>query len=210
MSIFFATPMYGGQCTAQFHQSAMITAEELTKAGIPYDWATPYNESLITRARNNLVAEFMASDKEVLMFIDADIQFSVEAVSKLWNLSCEGNGVVVGAYPMKHPGATTSAWVNGKMVHLSDLGSVPVEVDFAGTGFFMIRRDALEAMMDVYKGLKYEEHGEKHALFDTTIDGDVYLSEDYTFCKRYRAMGGKITLDPTIKLKHIGNFTFGD
>ena len=210
MSIFFATPMYGGMCTAQFHQSSMALAEELTKAGVSYDWATPFNESLITRARNNLVAEFLASDKEVLMFIDADIAFSVEDVSKLWNLSCEGNGIVVGAYPMKIPGSTTSAWVNGKMVHLSDLGSVPVEVDFAGTGFFMVRRDALERMIDVYRGLEYEEKGTKYALFDTEIHDNIYLSEDYCFCRRYRAIGGKILLDPTIKLKHIGNYTFGE
>ena len=209
MSIFFATPMYGGQCTGHFHRSAMALCEELAKVGMPFDWSTPYNESLITRARNNLVAEFLKSDKEALMFIDADIEFPISGVSKLWDLICDGYGVAVGAYPMKRPDCPPSAWVNGKLVYLSDL-SGPTDVDFAGTGFFMISREAIEKMIDSYRGLKYEESGEKYALFDTSIDDDVYLSEDYTFCQRYRSMGGRIMLDPSIKLKHVGTYVYGE
>lgn len=209
MSIFFATPMYGGQCTAQFHRSSMATAIELTKAGLDFEWATPFNESLITRARNNLVAQFLETDLQAIMFIDADIEFPVEGVAKLWEMICDGVGVACGAYPMKRIDSPSSAWVGGKLVHLSDLTG-PVEVDFAGTGFFMVSREAIEKMQDFYRGLRYEENGEKFALFDTSIEGDVYLSEDYTFCHRYRAMGGKVMLDPSIKLKHIGTYTYGD
>lgn len=209
MSMFFATPMYGGQCTAQFHKSAMLTAEELTKQNIPYEWATLYNESLITRARNNLVAAFMSTDLDVLMFIDADIEFSPHDIAKLWNLSCEGNGVVVGAYPMKRPDKPCSAWVEGRLVNLDTLSGI-TKIDLAGTGFMMIRRDALELMMERFPEAKYEDHGEKYALFDTSIEDGVYLSEDYTFCSRYRSIGGEITLDPSIILNHIGTFTYGD
>lgn len=209
MSIFFATPMYGGMCTAQFHKSAMLMAEELTRQGIPYEWATPFNESLITRARNNLVASFWKTDYEVLCFIDADIGFTPEDVAKLWNLSCDGKGVVVGNYPRKNLNDKGAAWVDGKLVALEDLKG-PTKVDYAGTGFMMIRREVISEMMNHFPQTKYEEQGVKYALFDTMIQDDVYLSEDYSFCNRYRSIGGEITLDPSIQLTHTGTFTYGE
>jgi hypothetical protein len=38
------------------------------------------------------------------------------------------------------------------------------------------------------------------------IDPDTgdYLSEDYTFCRRWRALGGEVWLDTRSKLMHIG------
>ena len=38
------------------------------------------------------------------------------------------------------------------------------------------------------------------ALFDTMIEPETkrYLSEDYTFCRRWQQMGGEIWMDPTI------------
>jgi hypothetical protein len=48
-----------------------------------------------------------------------------------------------------------------------------------------------------------------HALFDTTIDEDGrYLSEDYTFCRRWQKMGGTIWLDPEIVLDHFGTIVY--
>jgi hypothetical protein len=35
-----------------------------------------------------------------------------------------------------------------------------------------------------------------------------YLSEDYTFCRRWQQIGGKIWIDPKTKLTHIGSYTF--
>jgi hypothetical protein len=49
-----------------------------------------------------------------------------------------------------------------------------------------------------------------YALFDTMIDpiDRRYLSEDYTFCRRWQAMDGDIWLDPSISLNHYGSFCF--
>jgi DNA-directed RNA polymerase subunit L len=44
-----------------------------------------------------------------------------------------------------------------------------------------------------------------YGLFDTMIDPDGnYLSEDWTFCYRWRLMGGKVFADTGIKLDHTG------
>jgi hypothetical protein len=49
-----------------------------------------------------------------------------------------------------------------------------------------------------------------HALFDTSIDlkTDRYLSEDYTFCRRWQSLGGKIWIDPTVVLTHHGSYSY--
>jgi hypothetical protein len=89
----------------------------------------------------------------------------------------------------------------------------------AGTGFMMIRRKVLEDMCKAYPELQYnndinidKEKFDKHtyALFDTMIEEDTrrYLSEDYTFCRRWQKMGGQIWLDPNISLNHYGTIPF--
>lgn len=198
MSIFFGTPMYGAKCFGQFHKSAIQTAIELTKVGMPFTWSTPWNESLIPRARNNIVAEFLKTDFETLFFIDGDIEFSVEDVSKLWNMNKD---VSCGAYRHKVDSSKLEVWKDGRLKNIEN-SKDPMKVDFAGTGFILIKRKILEDMCT--DDLEYEEKGVKYALFDTMIDDGTYLSEDYTFCKRFRDSGGEIWCDPTIKLTHWG------
>ena len=49
-----------------------------------------------------------------------------------------------------------------------------------------------------------------YALFDCMIDPEtgVYLSEDYAFCRRWRAKGGEIWLDLKSRLTHSGSYNF--
>ena len=55
---------------------------------------------------------------------------------------------------------------------------------------------------------KYDPY--MYALFDTLIDPDTrrYLSEDYTFCRRWQEIGGTIWMDPSINLDHQGTYVF--
>ena len=73
--IFVATPMYGGMCGGQYTKSTADLATMCTKYGVELSFFYLFNESLITRARNYLVDEFLRSKCTHLMFIDADIEF---------------------------------------------------------------------------------------------------------------------------------------
>ena len=55
---------------------------------------------------------------------------------------------------------------------------------------------------------KFNKHC--YSFFDTMHDPDDnrYLSEDYTFCRRWQKIGGEIWLDPNTKLNHVGTYTF--
>lgn len=93
-----------------------------------------------------------------------------------------------------------------------------VEVYDVGTGFMLIKRHVLEKMIEAYPETMFyqdkdmslsEDERKRYALFDVMIDDDKrYLSEDYTFCRRWQNIGGKVMLDLKVKLNHIGTFKF--
>ena len=93
-----------------------------------------------------------------------------------------------------------------------------IDLKDAGTGFMCIKREVIEQMFEAHPEMKYvndinvDQKFEKHmyALFDTMIDPESrrYLSEDYTFCRLWQNMGGKVWLDPRTALNHVGHYTF--
>ena len=202
--------MYGGNCTSAYFESALRLKDALRDGAVEHDWLIGRNESLITRARNACVATFLETDYQKLLFIDADIQFTPDDVAELWNMQ---EKVAVGIYAMKRPDKQWyAAWIDGELVH--DLPDEVVEVDYAGTGFMMIDRLVFEEMKDsvpVYKASKPDESGlrDEHAFFDCEVSEGVYWSEDYLFCKRWKALGGKVMANPAVKLKHWGSYAYG-
>ena len=99
VKIVFGTPCFGGMLHNGFFQSMLELAVNFTKLNIPFEMMTIGNESLIQRARNGIVAKFMADSSAThLMFIDADITFSWVNIVKL--LLC-GKELCGGCYPKK-------------------------------------------------------------------------------------------------------------
>ena len=82
----------------------------------------------------------------------------------------------------------------------------------------LIKRDVIEKMAEHYPETRYSashnglgvSSSNLYALFDCIIDPETreYLSEDYTFCHRWRSMGGRIWLDRESRLSHIGPAEF--
>ena len=140
-----------------------------------------------------------------MMWLDADIEFTSDDVAKLWNLQTD---IAVGFYSMKLPEKPLSAWKDGKLIKIGDCPKEPFEVDYAGTGFMMIRRNVIEKLCETaqsYQG----PNGRVSALYMTPIHDDGFESEDYYFCRKAREAGFKIIGDPSIKLTHWGQFGYG-
>lgn len=210
MSILIATPMYGAMCTAQYCASVIRLKEELTKVSLDHEFLISWNESLITRGRDKMARTFLNDTSyERLLFIDSDIQFSPEDVAKLWNMDAD---IAVGAYRNKKEGQVKGAWVKGKLVPLESLQEI-TEVDYAGTGFMMIKRQVFEKLKETHPEWAYDDSTgeatvEHYAFFQDPIEDRTKLSEDYFFIKRARESGFKIMLDPSISLTHWGQYGY--
>lgn len=231
-SIFIATPMYGGQCYGNYVHGLLSTIATMKKLGVPVYWANMTNESLITRARNELTRQFLEGGYDYLMFIDADIQFTGQDVATLLAADCD---VACGIYPKKEVNwdNVKKAVAQGKediedfagafvlnMAHdevETDKNGM-VEVRHGGTGFMLIKRkvfETLDNMVPRYRrSTEKDEQGEyiqpeTKEYFATSIDKTgALLSEDYHFCELWRDYGGKIYACPFLKLSHVGTYIY--
>ena len=190
--IFVATPMYGGVCGGQYCKSSTDLSSLAAQYGMDIRFFYLFNESLITRARNYLVDEFLRSDCTHLMFIDSDIGFDPNDVIALSVIAAEGSDkeIVCGPYPKK-----CIAWEKIKRAvdkgfadknpenlekYVGDYvfnpkegtGSIPldepVEVLEGGTGFMMIQRSALEKFAAAYPQYSYLPDHVRTEHFDGT------------------------------------------
>src|SRR5210317_1014576 len=104
LGVMIATPCYGGQLTEAYLHGILNTVTLAGKKDFQVHLNTMGNESLITRARNTLVSQFLDEDKKDptrfthLMFIDSDIGFNGEAV---WRALNSDYDVACGIYPRK-------------------------------------------------------------------------------------------------------------
>ena len=197
--LFLATPMYGGQCAGMYTKSVADLSALFAKYQIPLQLYYLFNESLITRARNYCVDEFMRSDATHLMFIDSDIGFNVQDVIAMMALQTDESpyDVLGGPYPKK-----CISWEKIKMAvdkgaadedpnklenYVGDyvfnprsgqreipLGE-PVEVSELGTGFMMIRRKTFDDYKNAYPELAYKPDHVRTAAFDGSREIHAYF-----------------------------------
>jgi hypothetical protein len=232
--IVVCTPCYGGLVT----QGYMLSTTNLlllgNQAGVNVGVELLGFDSLITRSRNTLVTKFLDQPTAThLMFIDADISFQPALV---FRMAAFDKDVVAGMYPLKIRDWSSDAIARvraGESLETAPLRYVglPCEAavresedgfvtgEYAGTGFMMIHRRTFLRMMEAYPELQFAAAHDRatqnpspnqYALFDCMIEPETrhYLSEDYTFCRRWRDIGGTIWLDTQASLVHTGSQDF--
>ncbi len=234
LHIVVCTPCFGGLVT----QGYMLATTNLLMLGTQMGFNVSVDllgyDSLITRSRNTLVTQFLdRPDATHLMFVDADITFQP---AQLLRMVAFDHDVVAGMYPLKVRDWSMEAIGRirgGESLDTSPLRYVGlpcegeqaesrdgfVTGEYAGTGFMLIRRAALLRMIAAYPELAFAaahdravqtESAHRYALFDCMIEPETrhYLSEDYTFCRRWRDIGGQIWLDTQGSLVHTGSHDF--
>jgi Anp1 len=235
--IFIATPMYGGMNAGFYTQSVLTTQQIFGQHGIGLSFSFMFNESLITRARNALVHQFLKSDHTHLMFIDADIRYSPEHIIPMIEADKD---IICGIYPKKEINwaSVRRAIENGVsdeelkfhtgsfVVNLVDYaGEVtvpiaqPVEIFNGGTGFMLIKRAVFDKLSDKVPSYTNDvgdlsgaiaQHESIKEYFATSIEPQTnrLLSEDYHFCRQWRQTGGQVWAAPWCQLSHIGTYAF--
>jgi hypothetical protein len=169
----------------------------------------------ISRARNHAAAHFLTKTTcEYHEFIDSDILFSTPGINHL--RSHGSRDIVVGIYPAKTeqirciynslPDGNPEPDENGLM-----------EIAYGGTGFMRIHRRIYERMIEKHPELAYAceiDNDTKWDFFGMGVGNDPvrgtrrYMTEDWQFCMRARALEFRVWADTRIDLNHIGTAVF--
>ena len=232
MQIFLPLICYNHTCHTSYMMSIIKMMMIFTKEKINIALYPITFDSLINRARNAAVAQFLSDpDNTHLLFIDSDIEFSVDLILRMIREDKDVMGI---GYAQK--------WLNiGKMkqvfselnvpkdpiqlctnasIHLIPGEKGPVqEVEYCTTGCLLIKRHVIEKMMEKYPERKFMNDVDAYMgsdpekfynLFCIEIHPETKRleSEDYAFCRLWREMGGKIHVLLDANLRHHGWFGY--
>lgn len=208
----FMTSLYSAKGSCKEHQVYFIFGS---------------GESLISRARNTHISMFINQYKEFdyFMSIDSDLEI----------LNCHPNNNIFtklvsadkdfigGLYALKNPNMIKCSSIPDDKNDKLEFDSGLRKMKWLSTGCWCLKRSAIEKMVAAYPELEYDGDdnmsGKKvHGLYIPFI-ADLeepttgkkfkkYLSEDWAFSYRWKALGGEIWADTSIVLKHIGRFHY--
>lgn len=206
-----ATPCHSGRVTAQYALSLVNSVQALAGEGIAAQVSIRAGNSVIGFARNEIVAQFLASTADDLVMIDDDMGWAAEDMVRLLSHDVP---LVAAAGRVKRddPLYCVTPLKNGRCEARGQL----LEVSGVGTAFMRIRRDCAERMIAAFSETHYTARGVEpdiapklFNLFSAGIVDGEALSEDYAFCHRWRAIGGQVLVDPFIHLDHVGSKAYG-
>ena len=207
VNLLIGTPAYG----SLVHTEYMRAVFGFGSAGVRFELATIGNESLITRARNTILAMFHArAEFTHLLFRDADVHLPAEDLLRM----LAANVPVLGA-PVALKGfdaAGNRIWNVGPSRGAS--GTL-IQVAQVGTAALLLSRAACTALVEdaIADGRVYAPNTPSDGRFQTDVHFDVfragvqdgvYLSEDFWVCRRLWALGFDVLIDPSVITTHHG------
>ncbi len=206
--LMIAIPAYDGKLNIKTSFALADLVVKASKFGVQVQLSHLSGCSLITKARNILAANFLESDCTDMLFVDADIVVDAESVLRLLALST-GKDITAGMYTRRAEDRKFFLDIyidQNNTLEFDDYGMLRVEN--VATGFMMIQRHVLEKMVQNHPEWKYFNdtyNRDEFCLFDFELSNGQYIGEDYTFCKRARADGFTVFIDPEITLPHVGS-----
>ena len=225
---------YGGMVHSNYMMGMISLVNKLASLGVNVTCPSIWFESLISRARNASAAAALSNEDDYLMFIDTDVIFNANDVIKLLDADKD---VAVGLYPKKYINNQKVQFLSKKYSEMpafwrelvGDFSSEfdnkvfknnesLIEVNYAATGFMLIKTSVFKTIADKKPDLKYKNDIDGYMSYGDNFfdffrcwvnpDTKKYESEDYGFCKVWQECGGKIHALTDIKLKHRGNIEF--
>jgi hypothetical protein len=155
------TPCYGSQCYVNYVTCLINTMNMCKHLGIDVKVEFCRNDSLVSRARNNLIAKAM-NDPSIthFMFIDNDITWLPSDIIKL---IISDKGLVGGVYPIKQydwaklvSGSSPADWIAAK--NKSQLKDVISDSDFIQHRLMRYNINHLTATLEINNNLARVKH----------------------------------------------------
>jgi GT2 family glycosyltransferase len=183
-----------GQVHLETMRDTIYALNNLTE---PYAYRLNFHKGTYVQAlRNDCVKEALEQEADYLMFIDTDMVFPPDGITRLLERKKD---VIGGMYHMKGLPLVNTIKVLGKDGKQAKVKDVEVpnklfKVFAVPTGFMLIKLSAIKDMKNLFD-------------FDRDENGDL-IGEDINFCKRLIEKGVEIWCDPTIAIGHIGEYLY--
>ena len=197
--VLIGTPTYDGRIDVWFADSLLKTIKMGKEKDIDINPIYISYDSLVQRARNSLFRFAILGDYDDLFFIDSDCEWEPEWFFRL----LERPEPIVGAALIKKSDKEgyTVKLINKELKWNED--NTLIEVDGVGTGFMKIGKFALHKLWEISE--PYTNENQEHRMVcDIKIENGDLISEDYIVCNKWKDLGYKVWLDPTITINHIG------
>ena len=226
--IVIAMPCAQANLKMQAAQTAVNSCLALTMAGHDARFVTA-DVAEITAGRNYLASGALGEGADKLLFIDSDMSFPSTVTMKL----LAADKAVIGATaPQRHvsmdrlialaranPTATTAKVFGSALtynIRRADrqfrFEDGVAEVEGIGMAATLIDISVLKRMIEAGVAKPLARSVGAHpafGFFDPVVGDDGSpLSEDLSFCTRWRSIGGKVHAIDSATVGHVGNFTY--
>ena len=196
-NIFIGTPCFEYKVNANY----VNTLLDFTNHKIDF---VPYflHDSLITRARNELITQFYENQEDFthLFWLDGDVSIPAEGLRSL--LSHRVN-VIAAPVPIKdiNPGAHQSIRRT-----YEELKPYLYKAEAAATGCFLLSK---QAVCDLVKNSNHYfindiDKRKIYNVFEVGIRDNQYMSEDWDISYKLRELGYEIYIDSSFSILHAG------
>lgn len=168
------------------------------------------SQTPIESARNSEAVKFLATDATDLFYIDSDLTWGEGMFLRMLEHPVDFVGA---SYPYRidAPGFPVQ-WKEQAAIFRVDRQTGLGEVNGVPGGWMRIKRHVIEKMVKVLEDRWYHEPGlpggRAYDLFCHRMIDHWKHSEDFTFCRNWRDMGGHVWLDPEISFGHVGKKMF--
>jgi|TARA_R110000803_G_scaffold86994_1_gene153554 hypothetical protein len=236
VSLFVATPVHS-ECSIHYTQALLELQQICFKHKIKVTFSL-IKSSLVTQGRNLCVAGFLESNYTHMLFIDSDIYFDSSSIIEMikrdkelisipyplktimWDKALHKieKGLIKTTNDLKKAFNTYPMKVEKNDDISVDNGVI--EVTHSPTGCMMIKRSVFDKMIKAYpdKNIiqktvingEYVNRPNLWNFFDTLHDPitKTYMGEDFSFCQRWKDIGGKCYAYITDSIVHIGEHQY--
>lgn len=216
-SVLICIPAYGQSVTAQTMESIYTLAQFLTMSGIR-NQLTWFSAADIVEVRNLFLTSWYDCHPQFshMLFIDADMGFPAELIRDMLDFDKQLTGTFYARRQMP-PSVVGAALHQDHSFPDIKKGFLPAA--YIGAGVMLIKRTLVDEMLVKKPELIDKLPGVLAKAtplpltrfiraFDTILEDDCRLSEDISFCRRWRECGGEIWANVMHKIDHVGPFNF--
>lgn len=203
-SVMIGMPVGNGSVPWPTAVSLMSTTKVCVSQKIPLRVEGPVGCSVVTWARNVIVANFLKSDATHLFWIDSDIAWAPNDFLRLLGAACGPYDIIGATYALKtEPPQVIINHPDPNAVEVNGHGNVRVRS--LALGFTVVKREVIEKLADGVPQIIIQGIACPDVFRLGRRDDGNAVGEDIAFFDDAAALGGyKAWLDPSVKLDHIG------